>query len=153
MIDVLAGLTSTAAASAFRTMGGGELELRPIADVTFGEERCVTSSVKYQRPVAGIIHRHATSGLAHQVSATMLSQPRSSEIPDDPVADTMGEFTNMVIAKIQSRLTDRGVPCVITPPQVTWHPHFTARGAPGPRCRTLSFTSAHGPLLIELILQ
>ena len=153
MIDVLADLTSTAATSAFSTMGGCALELRPIADVTFGEERCVTSSVHYQGPVAGVIHLHAASGLAHQVSATMLSQPRSAEVPDDLVADTMGEFTNMVIAKIQSRLSDRGVPCVITPPQVVWHARFAAHGKPGPRCRTLPFTCAHGPLLIELILQ
>lgn len=153
MIDVLADLTAAAATSAFRTMGGCELELRPVADVTFGDERCVTSSVQYQGPVAGIIHLHAASGLAHQVSATMLARARSSEVPDDLVADTMGEFTNMVIAKIQSRLSDRGIPCVITPPRGVWRARFTALGTPGPRCRTLPFTCQHGPLVIELMLQ
>lgn len=153
MIDLLAELTTTAATSAFSTMADCQLAADPAGDLSLGGERCITSTVHYTGPVSGVLHLHAPSRLAHHVSATLLAHPRSAEVPDDLVADTIGEFTNMVIAKIQSRLNDRGTPCVISPPQIVWHPAFTPHATPGPRCRTLPFTCTHGLMVIELILQ
>ncbi len=152
MIDLLAELTTVAATSAFSTMADCALTAQPAAAVALNGERCITSSVRYSGPVSGVLHLHAPGGLARQISATLLSQARVDDVPDELVADTMGEFTNMVIAKIQSRLTDRGTPCVITPPELEWHPHFTPRGTPGARCRTLPFDCKHGQLVIELLL-
>lgn len=152
MIDLLAELTTVAATSAFSTMADCALTAQPAAAVALNGERCVTTSVRYSGPVSGVLHLHAPARLAQQISATLLAQARADDVPDELVADTMGEFTNMVIAKVQSRLTDRGTPCVITPPDLEWHPHFTPRGTPGPRCRTLPFACKHGQLVIELLL-
>ena len=152
MIDLLAELTTTAATSAFSTMADCALTAQPADALALNGERCVTSSVRYSGPVSGVLHLHAPGGLARRVSATLMAEDHPDQVPDELVADTIGEFTNMVIAKIQSRLTDSGVPCVITPPSLEWHAHFTRQGTPGPGCRTLPFACKHGQLVIELIL-
>ncbi|GDY24023.1 hypothetical protein LBMAG56_53700 [Verrucomicrobiota bacterium] len=152
MIDLLAELTTVAATSAFSTMADCALTAQPATALALNGERCITSSVRYSGPVSGVLHLHAPARFARQISATLLAHARADDVPDELVADTMGEFTNMVIAKLQSRLTDRGTPCVITPPDLAWHPHFTPHGTPGPRCRTLPFACKHGQLVIELLL-
>jgi CheY-specific phosphatase CheX len=152
MLDLLAEFTSAAATSAFQVMAGRQLAACRADALALNGERCVTSSIRYSGHYSGALHLHAPLALAREISASMVPPNIAAEIPEELVADTIGEFTNMVVAKLQSRLNDRGVPCEITPPSVAWNDHFTPTAPTGPRSRLLPFQCGDDQIVIELSL-
>lgn len=146
--ELLAGSLADVLGTAFSL---GAIRAEPAAEGPGGI--VVAAAVGFTGEVNGLVYLHVPAGFARVLACRMLGLADSEIEGDDMVNDVIGEFGNMVVGAVKSRLCDSGHPCVLTIPAVVRGPRFRAEGIGGTERRDLYFRCGADALAIELLMK
>ncbi|MEK7678446.1 MAG: chemotaxis protein CheX [Verrucomicrobiota bacterium] len=146
MIEDLDHLVEVAVKEVFGTM----LNFHVVRDLSgaapLNGEAHVAGSVGFTGRAIGVIYIYAATTFARQITGVLLGLNEKEVAGDEMVNDAIGEITNMVVGHLKSRLSDRGIPCVLTIPSIVRGTHFriesisnTQRGLALFRCQKNQF--------------
>lgn len=78
----------------------------------------IVASVGFIGDLNGIINTHFDDQLAIELSAQMLGMTPAEVVASDVLADSTGEFTNMIVGVFKNALCDLGYVCKLTLPSI-----------------------------------
>jgi chemotaxis protein CheX len=103
--------------------------------------------------VSGVVYLYTTVRFAVRITRGLLGLNASEAHNDDMVNDAMGEIANMIVGQFKSRLTDRGLPCVMTIPSIVRGSQFEIEAVRETEVDRLGFACGEDYLLVEVLLQ
>ncbi|MBL9201895.1 MAG: chemotaxis protein CheX [Opitutaceae bacterium] len=146
--ELLAGSVSDVLGTAFN-LGAVPAETSPTAaGVTQ-----VAAAVGFTGEANGMVYVHISSAFARSLACRMLGLTDAEIESDDMVNDVVGEFANMIVGAVKSRLCDSGHRCVLTIPTVMRGPRFQAEATGGVERRTFHFRCGDDALSVELLMK
>lgn len=154
MIDDMDQLVSTAVRAVFGTMLNLPVVQEPNkSEVSHGEPH-VAGSVGFIGTVSGVVYVYSTVSFARQVTRRILGLKEEAANPrEEMVNDAIGELTNMVVGHIKSRLTDRGMKCVLTIPSIVRGNEFSIEPTASTHRRFSFFRCADNQVVVEALIK
>jgi chemotaxis protein CheX len=153
MIEPFEVLLRTAVNEVFSTMVGLDLQPRPSADCTFNGQPQIASSIGFTGQLTGVVYLYTTIRFAHHLTRHLLRLTDLEPATEEMVNDAMGELANMVVGHFKSRLTDRGIPCVMTIPSIVRGSQFGIEPVSQTEVQRLGFHHATHFLVVEALLR
>jgi chemotaxis protein CheX len=152
MIHDVDELVTSAVSAVFETMMNTKVVSKPL-EAALGEAALphVAGSVGFIGRVSGVVYIHATEAFARRITRTLLGLEDSEVQGQEMVNDAMGEMANMIVGHMKSRLSDRGMPCVLTIPSVVRGTNFCIEAVSSTEGRVYVFECAHEHLLVEFL--
>ncbi|MBE7498750.1 MAG: chemotaxis protein CheX [Verrucomicrobiales bacterium] len=153
MIEPFEVLLRAAVHEVFSTMVGLALEPHPAAACTFNGQPQIASSIGFTGQLTGVVYLYTTIPFAHRITRHLLRLPDPEPATEEMVNDVLGELANMVVGHFKSRLTDRGIPCVMTIPSIVRGSHFGIEPVSQTAVDRLGFHHASHYLVVEALLR
>jgi chemotaxis protein CheX len=146
-------MVNAAVSEVFTTMLN--LEVRQVSHEACGfkGEPQIASAVGFTGRVSGVVYLYTTVRFAVRITRGLLGLNASEAHNDDMVNDAMGEIANMIVGQFKSRLTDRGLPCVMTIPSIVRGSQFEIEAVRETEVDRLGFACGEDYLLVEVLLQ
>lgn len=113
----------------------------------------VTAAVGFTGEAHGMVYVHVPAAFAQMLTRRMLGLAGIEGESDDIVNDVVGEFGNMVVGAVKSRLCDAGHPCVLTIPTIVRGTRFQAEATARAERRELFFRCGSDLVAVELLMK
>lgn len=153
MIDDLDELVGSAVTKLFGTMLGMQMRPVPVTDGFDDGETHVAGVVGFIGKLNGVVYVYTTQTFAHRITSILLGLDPAEVTPGEMVNDAMGEVANMLVGQMKSRLTDRGIPCVLTIPSVVRGSHFSVEAITTTEGHIFSYQAEGNRIFIQFLLQ
>ena len=153
MIEDIEQLIGTAVGEVFGTMLNLPVAPEPKDTPIQNGEAHVASSVGFIGRLTGVVFLYSTNTFAKRMTGRLLGLEQHEVEGDEMVNDAMGELANMVVGNIKSRLSDRGMPCVLTIPSIVRGQHLSIEPVSSTQRRVFSFRSVDNQRVVELLLK
>jgi len=153
MIADLEGLVTSAVTEVFSTMLRMDMVPAPLASGFGDEEPHVAGAVGFVGRLSGMVYVFTTLSFARRITATFLGLQESEIDGDEMINDAMGEMANMLVGHMKSRISDRGMPCVLTIPSVVRGSHFSVEATTSTEGHIFSFVSGESRIFIHFLLK
>jgi chemotaxis protein CheX len=154
MIQDMDELVNSAATEVFETMLSIKLAPEPLEQAANNNgQGHIAGSVGFIGRLSGVVYIHATESLAKTITSTLLGLSEPEIEGNEMVNDAMGEMANMIVGHMKSRLSDRGMPCVLTIPSVVRGSNFSVEAVSSTEGRIYAYACRKDHLLIELLLK
>ena len=153
MIDDLDQMVTSAVTELFGTML--HMKMRPVpVPVGFGNNDAhIAGVVGFVGKLSGVVYVYTTQAFARRITATLLGIESSEVEEGEMVNDAMGEMANMLVGQMKSRLTDRGIHCVLTIPSVVRGSHFSVEVISSTEGHVFSFEAEGNRIFIHCLLK
>jgi chemotaxis protein CheX len=154
MIQDLDELIKPAVREVFQTMLSMEMTSKDfdLAEANDGQPH-VAGAVGFIGRFTGVVYIHASEPFAECITTTLLGLPPEEPPAQDMVNDAMGEMANMIVGHMKSRLSDRGMPCVLTIPSVVRGTNFSIEPVSTTKGQLYSFVSGAHHLFVEFLIK
>jgi chemotaxis protein CheX len=153
IIEDLEKLIGSAALEVFSTMLSIDLSpCSPDVNAATGEIH-IASSVGFIGKLTGVVYLYSTNSLARRLTRSLLGMAPTEAVGNEMVNDAMGELTNMVVGHLKSRLSDRGMPCVLTIPSIVRGNQFCIEPVSSTERRVFAFRCEAHQLVVEVLLK
>ena len=153
MIADLEGLVTSAVTELFSTMLGTNM-LPASLEPGFGNgEAHIAGSVGFVGRLSGMVYVFTTVSFARRITATFLGLQEAEIEGDEMINDAMGEMANMLVGHMKSRLSDRGMPCMLTIPSVVRGSHFSVEATTSTEGHIYSFVFGENRIFIQVLLK
>jgi chemotaxis protein CheX len=151
MIADLEELVTGAVTELFSTMLG--MNMLPAAlEPGFGNgEPHIAGAVGFVGRLSGVIYVFTTVSFARRITATFLGLQESEVEGDEMINDAMGEMANMLVGHLKSRISDRGMPCVLTIPSVVRGSHFSVEAISSTQGHIYSFACGENRIFVQFL--
>jgi chemotaxis protein CheX len=153
MIDDLDELVSSAVTELFGTMLGMKMLPVPVEAGFGNDEGHVAGVVGFIGKLSGVVYVYTTQSFARRITSTLLGLKDSEIEGSEMVNDAMGEMANMLVGQMKSRLTDRGIPCVLTIPSVVRGSQFSVEVITSTEGHVFSFEADGNRIFIHFLLK
>lgn len=153
MIEDLEELVTSAVSELFSTMLGMEMRLIPLPTEVNNGEAHVAGAVGFIGRLTGVVYVYTAVPFARRITATFLGLDQSEVEGDEMINDAMGEMANMLVGNMKSRLSDRGMPCVLTIPSVVRGSHFSVEAVTSVEGQVFAFEAEGNRLFIEVLFK
>jgi len=153
MIDDLDELVTSAVTELFGTMLRMQMQPVPVQAGFGNDETHVAGVVGFIGKLSGVVYVYTTQSFARHITATLLGLKISEVEESEMVNDAMGEMANMLVGQMKSRLTDRGIPCVLTIPSVVRGSHFSVEVISSTEGHVFSFEAEGNRIFIHCLLK
>lgn len=153
MIEDLDQLVSSAVTELFSTMLGMKMQPVPVPTGFNNDEPHIAGVVGFVGKLSGVVYIYTTQSFARHITSTLLGLDRSELAEGEMVNDAMGEMANMLVGQMKSRLTDRGIACVLTIPSVVRGSHFSVENISSTEGHVYSFESGGNRIFIQFLLK
>lgn len=154
MIQDMDDLVHSAVREVFDTMLNMQMQSTPVAAAAAGNGKPhVAGSVGFIGRVSGVVYIHATEGFARHITSTLLGLAEHEIQGPEMVNDTMGEMANMIVGHMKSRLSDRGMPCILTIPSVVRGTNFCIEAVSSTQGRMYAFACGGDHLIAEFLVK
>lgn len=153
MIDDLDQLVNRAVAEVFSTMLNYPAEIQPAGTALRNGEPHIAGSVGFIGTLSGVLYLYTSVKFARRVTKGLLGLPESESVSDEMLNDAVGELTNMVVGHIKSRLSDRGMTCVLTIPSIVRGNDFSIEPMSSTQRRVCSYECVGNQLIAEVLLK
>lgn len=153
MIADLEGLVTGAVTELFSTMLGMNMLPAPLESGFGNGETHVAGAVGFVGRLSGMVYAFTTVSFARRITATLLGLQEAEIEGDEMINDAMGEMANMLVGHMKSRLSDRGMPCMLTIPSVVRGSNFSVEGTTSTEGHTFSFVSGENLIFIQVLLK
>lgn len=153
MIDDMDGLVTSAVTEIFGTMLRMQMVRVPV-EAGFGDDEThVAGVVGFIGKLSGIVYIYTAQSFAHRITKTLLGLDDADLAGGEMVNDAMGEMANMLVGHMKSRLTDRGIPCVLTIPSVVRGSHFSVEVISSTQGHVFSFQAEGNRIFVHFLLK
>ena len=153
MIADLQELVTGAVTEVFSTMLATNM-LPASLDSGFGNgEPHIAGAVGFVGRMSGVVYIFTTVSFARRITATFLGLPEAEVEEDEMINDAMGEVANMLVGHMKSRISDRGMPCVLTIPSVVRGSHFSVEATTSSEGHLYSFASNQDRIFVQFLLK
>jgi chemotaxis protein CheX len=153
MIANIGALVNAAVTEVFGTMLNMRMLPLPAAQCVFTGEAQIASAVGFTGQLSGVVYLYTSAAFAGRITRGLIGLDDTECPTEDMVNDAMGEIANMVVGHFKSRLTDRGVPCVMTIPSIVRGTQFGIEAVSHTEVERLGFHSDGNFLLVELLIR
>ena len=153
MIADLEDLVTHAVTELFSTMLGMQLQPAPLQDGLGDGEPHIAGAVGFVGRLSGVVYVFTTISFARRITATLLGLPEPEGVEGEMMNDAMGEVANMLVGHLKSRISDRGMPCVLTIPSVVRGSHFSVEAITSTEGHTYSFAVGKDQILIQFLMK
>lgn len=153
MIANIGVLVNAAVTEVFATMLNLEMRQLPADQCTFNGEPQIASAVGFTGQASGVVYLYTTARFAQRITRGLLGLGEADAHTEEMVNDAMGEMANMVVGHFKSRLTDRGLPCVMTIPSIVRGSQFDIEAVSQTDVERLGFHQADNFLVVEVLLR
>jgi len=82
--------------------------------------------------------------------AAMLRLAPEDLDPENGLNDVLGELANIIVGNFKSNLCDAGLPCKLSPPQITVTSDFKLRSQEGGLAERIGFTSNDAHFFVDV---
>ena len=153
MIEDLEQLIRLAVTEVFGTMLNFPIQNEALGTSVANGEAHVAGSVGFIGRLTGVVYLYSTDTFARKITGGLLGLEDDQIDGHEMVNDAMGELTNMVVGHLKSRLSDRGMPCVLTIPSIVRGNHFSIEPVSTTDRRVFSFRSNENQLVVEVLIK
>lgn len=153
MIEDIEQLITSAVTEVFGTMLNFKVRLDQETVPPINGESHIAGSVGFIGRLTGVVFLYSTNSFARRVTSSMLGLTDSEIEGDEMVNDAIGELSNMVVGHIKSRLSDRGMPCVLTIPSIVRGSHFTIEPVSSTERKVFFFQCDSSSLVVEVLIK
>ena len=153
MIADLEGLVTGAVREVFSTMLRMDMLPAPLESGFGNGETHVAGAVGFVGRLSGMVYVFTTVSFARRITATFLGLQESEIEGDEMINDAMGEMANMVVGHMKSRISDRGMPCVLTIPSVVRGSHFSVEAISSTEGHIYSFACGANRIFVQFLLK
>ncbi len=153
MIEDVEKLIDTSVTEVFSTMLNLQMKLEPAHTALPNGEPQVAGSVGFVGRLTGVVYLYSTQAFARRMTGKLLGLADNEIEGEEMVNDAIGELSNMVVGHIKSRLSDRGMPCVLTIPSVVRGSNFSIETVSPSERRAFSFRCETGHLVVEILIK
>ena len=153
MIPDLEGLVTGAVAELFSTMLGMNMLPASLESGFSNGEAHIAGAVGFVGRLSGMVYAFTTVSFARRITATLLGLKEAEIEGDEMINDAMGEMANMLVGQLKSRLSDRGMPCVLTIPSVVRGSNFSVEATTSTEGHIFSFVSGENRIFIQVLLK
>ena len=153
MIDDMDELVGSAVTKLFGTMLGMQMKPVPVQGGFADGETHVAGVVGFVGKLNGVVYVYTTQAFAHRITSILLGLDASEVTPGEMVNDAMGEVANMLVGQMKSRLTDRGIPCVLTIPSVVRGSNFSVEAITSTEGHIFSYEAEGNRIFIQFLLK
>ena len=153
MIDDLDQMVTLAVTELFGTMLHMKMLRVPVQGGFGNNETHVAGVVGFIGKLSGVVYVYTTQSFARLITATLLGLDNSEVEDAEMVNDAMGEMANMLVGQMKSRLTDRGIPCVLTIPSVVRGSHFSVEVISSTEGHVFSFEAEGNRIFVHFLLK
>ncbi len=147
------GLVNTAVTTVFETMLNMSMKDVAVESCSFGTQPQIASAVGFTGLMSGVIYLYTTIKFANRITGGLLGLSGIEAQREDYVNDAMGEMANMVVGHVKSRLTDHGVPCVMTIPSIVRGSGLGIEAVSRTQVKRMSFECGGDFLLVEVLIE
>jgi chemotaxis protein CheX len=152
MIDDIDQLVTSAITGVFATMLKIPIQKEPPGSAILNGEPHVAGSVGFIGELSGVVYVYSTVNFARKMTRAMVGS-KEADTGDEMVNDAIGEISNMIVGNIKSRLTDRGLGCILTIPSIVRGSHFTIQPTSSTERRVCSFQCDGSQVVVEILLK
>jgi len=153
MLADLEGLVTGAVTEVFSTMLSMNM-LPASLEPGFGNgEAHIAGAVGFVGRLSGMVYVFTTVSFARRITATFLGLQEAEIEGDEMINDAMGEMANMLVGQMKSRLSDRGMPCMLTIPSVVRGSSFSVEATTSTEGHIFSFVSGENRIFIQVLLK
>jgi chemotaxis protein CheX len=153
MIADLDQLVTSAVTEVFSTMLGMNMQPAPINGEEGNSETHVAGAVGFVGRVSGVVYVFTGLSFARRITATFLGITEAEIEGDEMINDAMGEMANMLVGHMKSRISDRGMACVLTIPSVVRGSHFSVEATTSTEGHVFSFVSGANRIFVQFLLK
>ena len=153
MIDDLDQMVTMAVTELFGTMLHMQMLRVPVQEGFGNNETHVAGVVGFIGKLSGVVYVYTSQSFARRITATLLGMENSEVEEGEMVNDAMGEMANMLVGQMKSRLTDRGIPCVLTIPSVVRGSHFSVEAISSTEGHVFSYEAEGNRIFIHFLLK
>ena len=153
MIANIGVMLNAAVTEVFATMLNFEMRQLPPEACSFNGEPQIASAVGFTGQMSGVVYLYTTTRFAQRITRVLLGLSEAEAHNEEMVNDAMGEMANMVVGHFKSRLTDRGIPCVMTIPSIVRGSHFDIEAVSQTDVNRLGFSQGENYLVVEVLLR
>ncbi len=146
-------LITAAVVEVFSTMLNVKARSVPPVEGFLDRQPQIVSAVGFTGAATGVVYLYTTAQFARHITAGLLGLSSAEIETDEMVNDTMGEIANMVVGQIKSRISDRGLRCVLTIPSIVRGSQLTIEPVSNTERHRCAFDCGQGPLLVEMLLK
>ncbi len=154
MIQNMDELVTSAVCEVFETM----LNMRmasastDLVSSTNGQQH-VAGAVGFIGRLTGVVYIHAAESFARRITMQLLGLSEADIQGPEMVNDTMGELANMIVGHMKSRLSDRGMPCVLTIPSVVRGSHVSIEPVTSTTSKMFVFSCNGSLLFVQFLIK
>ena len=153
MIADLEELVASAVTAIFSTMLGMNMRPVPLESGFANGETHIAGAVGFVGRLSGVVYVFTTVSFARRITATLLGLEEAEIKEDEMINDAMGEMANMLVGHIKSRITDRGMPCVLTIPSVVRGSNFSVEATTSTEGHIFSFNTGQDRIFVQFLLK
>jgi chemotaxis protein CheX len=153
MISDLEGLVTTAVTELFSTMLGMNMVPVPLETDLGNGETHIAGAVGFVGRLSGMVYVYTTLSFGRRITATLLGLQEEDIEGDEMINDAMGEMANMLVGHMKSRISDRGMPCVLTIPSVVRGSHFSVEAITSTEGHIYSFASGENRIFVQFLMK
>lgn len=153
MIDDLDQLVNRAVSEVFSTMLNFPVENQPSGTPFHSGEPHIAGAVGFIGTLSGVLYLYTSVNFARRVTRGLLGLPEAEFPSDEMLNDAVGELANMVVGHIKSRLSDRGMNCVLTIPTIVRGNDFSIEPLSSMQRRVRAYDCVGNQLVAEVLLK
>ena len=153
MIDDLEQMVGFSVTGVFGTMLNLEIKPETPTDNMANGEPHMASSVGFIGRLTGVVYIYCACSFARRITSGLLGLSEAEIDGDEMVNDAMGELANMVVGNLKSRLSDRGIPCVLTIPSIVRGSQFTIEPVSTSERKVFAYRCGGNQLLVEVLIK
>lgn len=153
MIDDMEQLIEGSVHEVFSTMLSIQVRSEPCTGPLPGSESQIAGAVGFIGRMSGVVYLYCTNSFARCITCHLLGLEEKDIDSDEMVNDAVGEMANMIVGHIKSRLSDRGMPCVLTIPSIVRGKNFSVEPVSRTESKLFCFHCNEHQLLVEVLLR
>jgi chemotaxis protein CheX len=153
MIADMNELVTSAVTELFGTMLSMNMLPAPLESGFGNGETHIAGAVGFVGRLSGVVYVFTTVSFARRITSTLLGLPEAEVAQDEMINDAMGEMANMLVGHMKSRISDRGMPCVLTIPSVVRGSHFSVEAISSTEGHILSFACGGDRIFVQFLLR
>jgi len=153
MIEDLDELVTSAVTDLFSTMLGMRMVLAPLEPEVMNGEPHVAGAVGFIGRLTGVVYIYTTASFARHITGVLLGLTDAEVEGDEMINDAMGEMANMLVGQMKSRLSDRGMPCVLTIPSVVRGSQLSIEAITSTERHIFCYKAANYRILVEFLVK
>ena len=153
MIADLEELVTGAVTELFSTMLGMTMLPTPIESGFGNGETHIAGSVGFVGRLSGVVYVFTSLSFARRITGTFLGMQEAEVKEDEMINDAMGELANMLVGHMKSRISDRGMPCVLTIPSVVRGSHFSVEATTSSEGHLFSYATGKDRIFVQFLLK